>query len=516
MHRIDAANHVDNLFTEGNPATGASATTVSGAWLNDVQENIARVIERADLPLTKGRGEDLADAVDLIARRWAGGRVDNLADLRTAGRSGDAAVGVACMRVRGYYAGDSKGGGVFRWDSASEAADDAGLVIRPDDVPENRPGRWLRLTDGQTYNIEWWGVFATPAEDVDAAAAAARTRRVNAVLKGFVDGDAASARQCPVSLHFPAGVYRFHGAIGYWGSEATGGTGDTRTYLQLTGDGRRVTQFNQLDPTAAVFELKTTSGNIRDFVMTDITLVNGAIGIDLERADYNLFRNVVFNRQRQYGVRAHIGGIGNEFVNCWWVHLHGNSILADRAATIRVFGGMIGEDAGAVESHGSARVELVGTCVWDITDHSRPNGPADMGKAMFVVGIGAELRLASCWIASPRREVDFLFMNNVRDVLVNDCRIVVRDGRKLINVRALHRGPAPFSPFRFAGNHVIFEGSGVFYEAQSPDSSLRNALISGNTIDIPEGATVEMRDWLFDPARNNFLDGNVIRERTGR
>lgn len=67
MHRIDAQGHVGNRFTEGNPAAGQMATRVSSAFLNDVQENICRVIEQAGLTLAKGAEDQLYLAIVQLA-----------------------------------------------------------------------------------------------------------------------------------------------------------------------------------------------------------------------------------------------------------------------------------------------------------------------------------------------------------------------------------------------------------------------------------------------------------------
>lgn len=64
MHRIDAPGYaVGNTFTDGNPSTGTPATIVDAAWLNDVQENVAQVIEASGLTLSKGDYTQLLKAI---------------------------------------------------------------------------------------------------------------------------------------------------------------------------------------------------------------------------------------------------------------------------------------------------------------------------------------------------------------------------------------------------------------------------------------------------------------------
>ena len=66
MHRIDGAGHADNLFTEGNPGTATPATTVTAEWCNAVQEEIAHVIEEAEIELLKGDNTQLFAAIMLL------------------------------------------------------------------------------------------------------------------------------------------------------------------------------------------------------------------------------------------------------------------------------------------------------------------------------------------------------------------------------------------------------------------------------------------------------------------
>lgn len=73
MHRIDGPGAtIDNLFTEGDPASGVPATTVTGNWLNAVQEEIANAVEDSGLVLDKPTNDQLAQAINIIAARHTG------------------------------------------------------------------------------------------------------------------------------------------------------------------------------------------------------------------------------------------------------------------------------------------------------------------------------------------------------------------------------------------------------------------------------------------------------------
>ncbi|MHC4711999.1 MAG: hypothetical protein ACYTAN_01845 [Planctomycetota bacterium] len=84
MHRIDTSDNTDTepppdapgtpgYFRKSDPPLAIRGTTVSADWLNDVQENILAVLTAAGISPTKGRDEDLADAIYSVA--WQTGDV---------------------------------------------------------------------------------------------------------------------------------------------------------------------------------------------------------------------------------------------------------------------------------------------------------------------------------------------------------------------------------------------------------------------------------------------------------
>lgn len=68
MHRIDGpgAGAGSNNWTEGNPALGIPATTVTDDFMNDVQEELATVIEGEGITLLKGQQDQLQTAIGLM------------------------------------------------------------------------------------------------------------------------------------------------------------------------------------------------------------------------------------------------------------------------------------------------------------------------------------------------------------------------------------------------------------------------------------------------------------------
>lgn len=81
MHRIDGAGAtVDNKFTDGNPAIGVPATTVTADILNALQEENCTVIEQAGLALNKADNTQLRQAMlKMISDAAKTVRIDNAA-----------------------------------------------------------------------------------------------------------------------------------------------------------------------------------------------------------------------------------------------------------------------------------------------------------------------------------------------------------------------------------------------------------------------------------------------------
>jgi len=80
MHRTDGTGHVDNKFTDGNPATGTPGTKVEKEWLNAVQEELCNLLEGMGVTLVKGTWNQLLGAcvaaatAQKIVRRDSAGR----------------------------------------------------------------------------------------------------------------------------------------------------------------------------------------------------------------------------------------------------------------------------------------------------------------------------------------------------------------------------------------------------------------------------------------------------------
>ena len=113
-------------------------------------------------------------AARLVPEGAAVRTVDTIADMQAVAPRED---GLHFI-VSGYRRAGDGGGGVFRYEAASEAAPDAGLVFEP----AAAPGRFLRLHDPEDdVYAEWFGAHG----DGDAAAPHDDQEAINACLEAF-------------------------------------------------------------------------------------------------------------------------------------------------------------------------------------------------------------------------------------------------------------------------------------------------------------------------------------------
>lgn len=63
MHRIDTAGSVSGQFSDGDPASGVRGARIGADWLNDLQANLFAVLAEGRVGGTRGRAEDLRDAI---------------------------------------------------------------------------------------------------------------------------------------------------------------------------------------------------------------------------------------------------------------------------------------------------------------------------------------------------------------------------------------------------------------------------------------------------------------------
>lgn len=65
----------------------------------------------------------------------------------------------ARVRLSGYWEEGDGGEGEFYWDASATDDDDGGLVIKPDAIAAEDPGRWFRFYVHGEYNVKWWGAI---------------------------------------------------------------------------------------------------------------------------------------------------------------------------------------------------------------------------------------------------------------------------------------------------------------------------------------------------------------------
>lgn len=76
----------------------------------------------------------------------------------------------ALVMLDGYYASNDGGGGLFYWDATETRPDNGGTVLAPKGAES---GRYIRVFDGLTFNVKWFGAMGDGStDDIEAIQAA--------------------------------------------------------------------------------------------------------------------------------------------------------------------------------------------------------------------------------------------------------------------------------------------------------------------------------------------------------
>jgi hypothetical protein len=224
---------------------------------------------------------------------------------------------------------------------------------------------------------------------------------------------------------------------------------------------RRGAGFQQLDPTKAVFQLKTNNlGIIRDFDMSGIQIKGGAYGLDLEFDAYNTFERLTFEGQQIASIRSHNGGeVTSHFSKCWWTNVPGD-------AAIGLTGGLwfsdclFGEGCGGFRMTGT-QLQLFNCKVWN--SQTWDAGEFGEGSCVFKLENGSGLHMVGGKISASTPTKSIVYTNFARDVHMSGVDIIANTTVEfLIADLHAHSGTKPFP--------IIYIGGGTKLSTRRTES----------------------------------------------
>lgn len=376
--------------------------------------------------------------------------------------------------------------------TATEVDADDKFLMAVDGVVQGVPSAVAKIlmNEGQGYTE-----IIDMVRDVgcDPTATADDTARIQAVIdteKGSTNGK---------QLYFPSPV-KIDGPL------VIGGAVDLDAKLHFKGSGRRMVEIRQLDNESPTLDMRNDGQNLRGVMVSDLTLRYGNQQAYLGACAYNLFQNVTFMQggegttgQKQVVIEN--GSHMNYFDNCWWVHGASNAdALGVSSGTAYFTNCIFGEDIGNLYIGDFARFS---NCRFHYaTDDVAADGYQSMGKAMFTVPNGGELHLHGCTMFVVTNMAN---MDNAQACSIIGCNIVMGTG-PVLKVRNTDAG----RPMRFTGNHVTWQGNGLFY-ASTLGEHLQNSVFTDNTFEVDTGFTTTIDDALLNPRYRNVWRNNTHR-----
>ena len=253
-----------------------------------------------------------------------GGRYyfDTIAHLRTNTRY---EVNEVDATVRGYHSAGGVGGGDFVFVSSSNFVDDGGSVIRPDNIPVGRPGRWIRQFGANPVNVSMWGAKGNGVADDQPP------------IQKAIDFCSLSGKD---TLVMNTGVFflssyaiheyaRDHLAIGHYPDSGL------KINLKIVGGINTIITANNSKDDGGQYGLITLKENISTFEMRNITLFfDGVLVGDSYHHGLTVTGNrgsVISGFVSDYAIdRERIDIINCKFINCNRAITSGSSALAGR------------------------------------------------------------------------------------------------------------------------------------------------------------------------------------------
>lgn len=168
FHAIVHGNTAATVATEGGVVPSMArllasmgAGTIKGAWVTATAYVLGDVVTSSGTAYRciLAHTSAAALATDLAASKWivhytATSTVDTMTALKAAGNT------YGAMVMLGYNSAGDGGAGIFRWDSASAAADNGGTIIQPAALPAT--GRWIRV-GWSDLTPHHWGAYGDNA-----------------------------------------------------------------------------------------------------------------------------------------------------------------------------------------------------------------------------------------------------------------------------------------------------------------------------------------------------------------
>lgn len=145
---MDFIQTPNKQFIDGDRRT--PGTPVPAWWLNQLQGEMAAVIEDAGIELDRGAHDQVKQALQVIIAKRSTSAVDSIAALRKlAGSAGQA------VTVRAYYANSTVGGGIFVADMTDKSSPDNGGTV----IVSDNGTRWVRQVEGGRVSLADFGVL---------------------------------------------------------------------------------------------------------------------------------------------------------------------------------------------------------------------------------------------------------------------------------------------------------------------------------------------------------------------
>lgn len=366
------------------------------------------------------------------------------------------------------------------------------------------------------YLVDDFGAVAQAFNDATAVTADRRTANVTAINAALAEVMAAGGG----TLYFGPGVYYTNAAVGF------DLAADTNVAITIQGTNPFPgSMISSNSSTQENFKIYTTTGNIRNLYMKDMTFLGGRTGLSLIRCDYYRFERIWFWGADQFCLQMYQCYF-DLFTDCYFTE---SGSFGDAIFTLLCEAEFVsttfGETGGGVVVWEST-IKLVGgtftqNCFYrskGYTDYwTNPGSPANgslasiAGEEAAIIAISGSLILNGVQFGAAHKSV---MLDYATRALINGC-LFSSDSANFVFEGFIHvrNNAQGLLALNIAGCQFIWNGADSGYFIKEPQALLHDAMISAQ-LDVKATATMTALSSSAPALLNPGSQNNLVTTRT--
>lgn len=283
---------------------------------------------------------------------------------------------------------------------------------------------------------------------------------------------------------------------------------DRRANAAITGRGRGATQIVQNDINVPVFDLGTTSGNLRGLEIAHMKLSGGSRAIRTAKTVYNVFHHLELSHGRGDYVLEAVNA-SDLYSHCWFPHSWAN-VLYQVNGTIRFATCRFGEDCGALWAGGNL---IMNNCY----GHNLTNKGEFLGERSWIfVSGGGSLNILGGNFEFKKNGLDSVVLfKNSRDIIVNNTTFEIRNTPRMFDNHGTVAWASNYKGTEFSLTNGVVTATGsanleMYYVDRIDRDTVHRGAEMTPTVKIKSGSLFKWGVEFVDPVYGNSIEHSSV------